>query len=77
MIRTNIYLTEEQEKGISEVIEKNKMGTKAQIVRNAIDEYLDKYNNTSSNESLLKEIRLMKNEDYRRRLINEAFEKKG
>lgn len=43
-IRTNIYLEDYQEEGIAKIIEINKLGTKAQIVRNAIDEYLNKHN---------------------------------
>ena len=45
MIRTQIYLTNLENKGIQDLIKNNGGGTKAEHIRRAIDEYLNKKQN--------------------------------
>ena len=44
MKRTQIYLTDKEEEGILTIIKKNGGGTKAEHIRRALDDYIDKYN---------------------------------
>lgn len=44
MKRTQIYLTNPENESIKEIIKKNSGGTKAEIIRRALDEYIEKYN---------------------------------
>ena len=46
MKRTQVYLTEPENKSINEIIKKNGGGSKAEIIRRALDEYIEKYKNS-------------------------------
>lgn len=46
MVRTQIYLTDLENKGINNIIKNNGGGTKAEHIRRAIDEYLIKRQNS-------------------------------
>lgn len=48
MKRTNIYLTIPQEEAIVKIIQYNGGGTKAEIVRNALNDYIKKYSKNIS-----------------------------
>lgn len=66
MKRLDMYITEKQEESIGKIIEETKLGTKSQHIRNAIDEYIEKYYNTDeSNKSIIEQIKKMDNEGYR------------
>lgn len=43
MKRTQIYLTNKENLGIVKIIKENGGGTKADIIRRALDEYIQKY----------------------------------
>ena len=43
MKRLDMFIHEEQEESIAKIIEETKLGTKSQHIRNAIDEYIEKY----------------------------------
>lgn len=46
MVRTNTYLRQDQDESLENIIKEVGFGKKAQLVRNAVDEYIEKYNNT-------------------------------
>ena len=45
MKRTQIYLTDSENESVKQIIKKNGGGTKADIIRRALDEYIQKYLN--------------------------------
>lgn len=51
MIRNQIYIREDQEISIKEIIKEMGIGTKAQIIRVAVDDYIKKYKEISGSNS--------------------------
>lgn len=45
MKRTQIYITDSENESIRQIIKENGGGTKADIIRRALDEYIQKYLN--------------------------------